>query len=152
METLAAEYDFAWSPHIDIKFGANAANLKESSAELDCRGSGVASPWLTGTNFLLVARLMPSPLSNEWFQATVELKAERAHLPKIGADTRLLQLSASLQPPFTNLFPANANLVFALEEPRSSWGTASHLDLSTHITPDPSNPGTLKSDSEPGRL
>ncbi|MDB6031889.1 MAG: hypothetical protein JWM16_2227 [Verrucomicrobiales bacterium] len=137
---------FNGTPKVDLKFTADAANLRESLAEMNCRVAGVDSPWVQGTNLLLVARLSPSSLTNEWFEGRVEFKAEQAHLPFWNADARVFRLNASLQPPFTNLFPSTANLVFALEEPQTHWGKASHLDMVARVVPDPANSAALKAD------
>jgi hypothetical protein len=137
---------FNGTPKAEIKFTVDAANLRETLAEMDCHVAGIDSPWVQGTNMLLVARLSPSSLTNEWFEGRLEFKAEQAHLPLWNADARVFRLNASLQPPFTNLFPTTANLVFALEQPQTPWGTAVHVDMTARIAPDPSNNAALKTD------
>lgn len=139
---------FLSTPRLELKFEADAANLRETRAELDCGVAGVQSPWVTGSNLLFVARLIPSEISgtNDWFEGRVELKAENAYLPFWKANARVFQLNASLQPPFTNLFPNTANLVFALHEAQTPWGKARHLDLAARVAPDTTTNAALRTD------
>jgi hypothetical protein len=140
----AAQLRFGAQPQLEGTFRGDAANLPSFDAHLKFKAPAVASPWGTGTNLLITARLFPGRSLVEGVQADFVLTAAEVSTDFLHASE--LRMNLEVEPRYTNAWPTNINLAIELKNARTQWGVGDYALLTSRLSSCPTNPSLLQTD------
>ena len=145
-ETVAVvnQIQCSGTPVLSGDFRGDARNFRSFDARLTFQTRALRSPWGSGTNVVLFARLLPPATSNGWVQAEMQLRADLAQTP--WGQARTCALILEIEPSARQWIPTNAHLTLDLNEAQARWGKAEHLVISTRFNSSPANDRLLQSD------
>ena len=134
------------SPRLVVHFQGDAREFKSFTADLNYTVPALKSPWGSGTNVLLTARLFPSINSNDWVQADLKLTAKEASLPWGETTAQSLQLQMKTEPPYDPPLLTRAQVVLDLRAAETRWGKAVRLITSARLGPCATNAALAQAD------
>ena len=145
-ETVAAvnRIKYSGTPVLSGDFRGDARNFRSFDARLTFQATALRSPWGSGTNVLLSARLFPPATSNGWVQADLQLAADLASTP--WGQARTFRLNLGVEPSLQQWIPTNALLALDLKEAQARWGSAEHLVVTARFNSNPTNALLMQSD------
>ena len=128
---------FAGTPELTIIFSLDAADVRSLDVNARFSAQAFESPWVGGTNFAAVARLLPPLATNDPLRVEMTVTADKPHSPWGGATNLLFALKA--EPSFTQIFPTNGSAVLQLRGAQTPWGGAGSLLVSLFSEPSGTN-------------
>ncbi|MCI0747967.1 MAG: AsmA-like C-terminal region-containing protein [Verrucomicrobia subdivision 3 bacterium] len=143
---IAAQLNFAEQPEIEGTFRGDAADLRSFEANLTFNAPGVASPWGSGTNLVLAARLFPGKASRDPGQADLALTAGWAGT-KWGEASEV-RLNLEVAPEYARSWPTNANLRIELKNAKTLWATGEYAFVTSRLTLCPTNAALAQSEAK----
>jgi len=130
---------FTGTPELNGIVYGDARDPKSFDAQLKFTALDAESPWGSGTNVSLTARLLPPPRSNEAVRVDLKLAAEHAQ-NRWGFATNV-DLTLVAEPSFTHLLPTNTLVLLELKGMRTTWGGAGRLFAELRSNPSSTNAG-----------
>jgi len=139
-----AQVRFAAQPDIDGTFRGDAADLRSFDANMRFKAPSVVSPWGTGTNVLLTARLFPGRPDTEFVQADFTVTAHQVLTRWVEAGE--MRLNMEFEPRYTNAWPTNVNIAVELKDAKTRWGKSDYALVMTRLRASETNASVAETD------
>lgn len=118
---------------LEARGEGDAADFRQSRADLKFLAARLDSPWGSGANLRLSATLAPPRGSNHLFAVTFDFSAGEPRTPWGEAET--LQVVGAFEPSRERLLATDARLTLGCRAPQTAWGEAEALQLRADLAP-----------------
>ncbi len=144
LTTIAYQCSGTGVPELTGTFHADARDLRHTlDASLRFTVPSVMSPWGSGTNLLLDARLVPPPDDTE---PRMDVHLRGGNVRTRWGAAQGVEFKAALMPTMERLLPTNSTLTLELSGVETEWGKAGHVASRIQLHPHPTNAALMETE------